>query len=234
MSYCELRLNSRKALLSFWTWHNHTKSALYCVSNLYSDTNGIFSAPKYCFGVVCSVDVRLVVFLTLTMSVKMWCAGGLLSSVVIVCVQTLSRWFSWKHLSHSLDCFITAQFQSSLWSSGVDPESFVCNRIPMQVLSCDHLAPHHCWVEGQPGTEISGERSNLFWMCRHQPRDWIEGDNGDMTNPCWTITAFSYSRGVISLSHTGLLGYISVCTCNCIAMITGERQGYWMFIQMVW
>lgn len=49
---------------------------------------------------------------------------------------------------------------------GIDPESFECNWIPMQVLSCNHLVPHHCWVEGQPGRAITGESSNL-WMCLH-------------------------------------------------------------------
>lgn len=98
---------------------------------------------------------------------------------------------------------------------GIDPESFVCNWIPMQVWSCNHLVPHHCWVEGQPGRDD--------WRFKPlnvsaKPWDRVKGDNGDMTNPYITI----------QMSYTGLLGCVPVCnSCNCIAMIIRERQGYY-------
>lgn len=99
---------------------------------------------------------------------------------------------------------------------GIDPESFVCNWIPMQVWSCNHLVPHHCWVEGQPGGDDWKEFKPLNVSAK--PWDRVKGDNGDMTNPYITI----------QMSYTGLLGCVPVCnTCNCIAMIIRERQGYY-------
>lgn len=47
---------------------------------------------------------------------------------------------------------------------GVDPGSFVSKWIPMQVWSCNHLVPHHCWVRGQPGRRKLGGVQNI-WMC---------------------------------------------------------------------
>lgn len=74
---------------------------------------------------------------------------------------------------------------------GIDPESFVCNWIPMQVLGCNHLVPHHCWVEGQPGRD--NWRAFKPLNVSAQPWDWVKGDNGDMTNPYRTITTVSWS-----------------------------------------
>lgn len=87
---------------------------------------------------------------------------------------------------------------------GVDPGSFVSKWIPMQVWSCNHLVPHHCWVRGQPGGEKTGECSKPLNVFR-KPWDKVKVDNGDMTNQYRTITTFSYSQSWIKLGYTGLL-----------------------------
>lgn len=55
------------------------------------------------------IFVLFCLFFTLTMSVNRNCAGEPLSTVSSLCSNT-RQLASWKHLSHSLDCFIMVQF----------------------------------------------------------------------------------------------------------------------------
>lgn len=126
---------------------------------LYSDTNRIFFAPKWStlrfFGVVgstCQCVIFVLFCFTQTMSVNMKCAGELLSTVSSVCSNTQQLVFM-EARKPSIGLFHYGSILSFAVVQGNDPESFVCNWIPMQMWSCNHLLPHHCWVEGQPGRD---------------------------------------------------------------------------------
>lgn len=149
---------------------------------------------------------------------------------VCVCVFKYTAVGFMEALKPFVGLFHNGSILSFALVQGADPESFVCNWIPMQVLSCNHLVPHHCWVVRDNWRVFKPLNVSA------QPRDWVKGENGDMTNPYWTITTFSYSWSWIKLSYTGLLGYIPVCSCNCIVMIIRGRQGYYCmeYFQLVW
>lgn len=193
-----------------------------------------FCAPKCCFGVLCStcqyVNICFFVSFFFLLWPCLWTGNVLGSSSLLwalcmcACVFKYTAVGFMEALKPSFGLFHNGSILSFALVQGVDPESFVCNWIPMQVLSCNHLVPHHCWVESQPGRD---NWCSDRWMCLHSLEIESKGDNGDMTNPYWTITTFSYSWSWIKLSYTGLLGYLPVCSCNCIAMIIGGRQGYY-------
>lgn len=89
-----------------------------------------------------------------------------------VCSKYKPRWFSWKHLSHSLDCFTKGSILSFAPIRGIRPREF---RVHLNsyagVEFVNHLAPQ---LE-------SAHTSECVW-------DWIKWDNGDMTNLNWTMT----------------------------------------------
>lgn len=168
----------------------------------------------------CQYVYVCVCFFTLTLSVNMKCAGELLSTVSSVCSNT-QQLVSWKHLSHPLDCYTMVQFQAFLWSRELTQRDLCVNWIPMQVWSCNHLVPHHFWVEGQPG------RDN--WRA-FKPLSLKTDSKGTMAT--WQI-----HTSWIKLSYTGLLWCIPVFdSCNCIAKIIREGQGYYCmeYLQLVW
>lgn len=113
------------------------------------------------------VCICFLVFFTLIMSVNMKRCWG----IPLYCEQCVFK-YTEVGLMEALKPFIGLFHNGSIASfalvQGLDPWSFVCNWIPMQVLSSDHLVPHCCQVEGQPGRkrQMSGECSDL-WLCLH-------------------------------------------------------------------
>lgn len=136
---------------------------------LYSH-NGIFSAPKCFFGgggvrFTCLYINICWFFLLLYVCEHVMCWGSPLYCEQ--CVFKCTAVGFMEALKPFVGLFHNGSILSFALVRGIDPESFVCNWIPMQVLSCNHLVPHHCWLEGHPGREITGECSNL-WMCLHR------------------------------------------------------------------
>lgn len=74
---------------------------------------------------------------------------------------------------------------------GVDPGSFMSKWIPMQVWSCNHLVPHHCWVRGHPGGRKLGSVKNL-WMCSES----LE------IKSKWTMATWQISTELLLRFHT--------------------------------
>lgn len=110
-----------------------------------------------------------------------------------VCSDTQQS-FSRKHLSHSLDCFNNSSIVSFALVQGIDPGSlcvieFLCR------CWVTYLVPHHCRVEGQLRRWKTG------------PRDWVKGDNGDMTNPYRPINDIF----ILVLSELYRAAWISTC-----------------------
>lgn len=224
LTYCELGLIWQKVHLYFPAPYHE----------------GVFPAPSWLGFVGCGVwrhkwstFLYVCIFFsslltTPTVFVDLKSAGT--SLLWLVCVNT-QQWVLMEALKPFVWLFSNGSVVSFALVQRTDPESFVCNWIPMQVLS--YYPGTTSLLDGGPEVEMNNWIDES-WMWSAQPCDW----KGTMAT--WQIhnkLLVLFSSVSVKLSYTGLLGYLPVCSSyKCIAVLIRERQGYYCikYFQLMW